>query len=227
MSDNNRKAGIISGKGYYIALILCAAAIGITGYMYTRNANPEQIILQESADHDVLAGNLPTEEVVEALATQPSTEDATVPSTKATEPPAKKTLKTTTPVPGSSIQEYSMEALSYNETTRDWRVHNGIDYAAEAGTQVCAAADGQVYTVYEDDSLGYTVVIRHAGGYTTCYSSLSQEICVQSGDTVTMGQTIGYVGSSALVETTMGSHLHFSVTYQDEPMNPADFLALG
>ena len=36
-----------------------------------------------------------------------------------------------------------------------------------------------------------------------------------------------YVGDTALVETTLGSHIHFSVTHQDEPMNPADFLALG
>ena len=119
-----------------------------------------------------------------------------------------------------------MEALSYNETTRDWRVHNGVDIAAETGTQVCAAADGEVYTVYEDDSMGYTVVIRHEGGYTTKYSSLSKDVAVQSGDTVTAGQAIGYVGDTALVESTLGSHVHFSVTCQDEPMNPADFLAL-
>ena len=90
-----------------------------------------------------------------------------------------------------------------------------------------AAADGTVYTTYEDDSMGFTVVIRHQGGYTTKYASLDQEIPVKAGDTVTMGQTIGYVGSSALVETTLGSHVHFSVTYQDAPMDPAEFLALG
>ena len=90
-----------------------------------------------------------------------------------------------------------------------------------------AAADGQVYTVYEDDTMGHTVIIRHEGGYTTCYSSLSQEIPVKPGDRVTMGQVIGYAGATALVETTLGSHVHFSVTYQNEPMDPAEFLALG
>jgi murein DD-endopeptidase MepM/ murein hydrolase activator NlpD len=120
-----------------------------------------------------------------------------------------------------------MEALSYNQTTRDWRVHNGVDIAAEAGIPVLAAAEGQVYTTYEDDSMGYTVVIRHQGGYTTKYSSLSENIPVKAGDTVTAGQTIGYVGDTALVENTLGHHVHFSVTYQDSPMDPADFLALG
>ena len=75
--------------------------------------------------------------------------------------------------------------------------------------------------------MGYTVVIRHDGGYLTRYASLSRDIPVKSGDTVSAGQVIGYVGDTALVETTLGSHIHFSVTHQDEPMNPADFLALG
>lgn len=78
---------------------------------------------------------------------------------------------------------------------------------ANAGTEVCAAADGEVYTVYEDDSMGYTVVIRHDGGYLTRYASLSQDIPVKSGDTVSAGQVIGYVGDTALVETTLGSHI--------------------
>ena len=131
------------------------------------------------------------------------------------------------PVSGEPMFGYSMEALSYNQTTRDWRVHNGIDLAADTGSAVCAAADGEVYTVFEDDSYGYTVVVRHADGYTTRYASLSDTIPVRPGDQVTMGQTIGYASDSAIVESTMGSHVHFSVTCYDEPMDPAAFIALG
>ena len=216
MSDN-KHAGR-GGKGYYIALILCAAAIGITSYVYYRNANrAEEVSIQESVGEDILVGTMEAEDVP-ALATQPQTQ-STTPATQGTTPAptAKKPFRTTSPVSGEEISAYSMEALSYNETTRDWRVHNGVDIAA----------DGEVYTVYEDDSMGYTVVIRHDGGYLTRYASLSQDIPVKSGDTVSAGQVIGYVGDTALVETTLGSHIHFSVTHQDEPMNPADFLALG
>ena len=120
-----------------------------------------------------------------------------------------------------------MEALSYNQTTRDWRVHNGIDLAAETGAEVAAAADGEVYAVFEDDSLGHTVVIRHADGYTTSYACLTENIAVKAGDRVTAGQTIGYAGESAVVETTLGSHVHFSVSRYEEPLDPAEFLSLG
>ena len=122
--------------------------------------------------------------------------------------------------------DYSMEALSYNETTRDWRVHNGMDIAADAGTEVVAAAAGEVYTVYEDDTMGTTVVIRHSGGYTTRYSSLSEDVRVSVGDKVTLGQVIGTVGSTALVETVIGPHVHFTVTYQDVLMDPVTFLSM-
>ena len=47
------------------------------------------------------------------------------------------------------------------------------------------------------------------------------------GETVELGEQIGEVGTSALAETALGPHVHFSVTYQDMSMNPEDFLSLG
>jgi len=234
MSDNKHTGRGAGGKGYYIALILCAAAIGITSYVYYANTRQDTQVLAQEAE-DIPVGTMALEaEDIPVLAPQPGTE-ATQPS--GTEPSAtkpsvitpkeNKMLKTQSPVSGEEIHGYSMEALSYNDTTRDWRVHNGVDIAAEEGTAVSAAADGTVYTIYEDDTLGHTVVIRHEGGYTTRYSSLSQDIPVRAGDQVAMGQTIGYAGSTAMVETAMGSHVHFSVTCKDIPMDPAEFLTLG
>ena len=213
MSDKKFRRS--AGKGYYIALILCAAAIGITSYVFNRN---EDTVLGPEA-------SAPAEQVdIPVLATQPNAQAAATEAPLTQEVPV---LKTTSPVVGQEVFGYSMEALSYNQTTRDWRTHNGVDIAAEAGTEVVAAADGEVYTTYEDDSLGYTVVIRHVGGYTTHYASLSEDILVKPGDKVVMGQVIGTVASTALVETVLGPHVHFSVTYQDLPMDPAEFLSLG
>ena len=223
MSDNKRAGYGKYGKGYYIALVLCAAAIGITSYVYYRSQGaqaPEPEVLEASAMPNQVEEDIPV------LATTPKQSQTAVPGTEATTPVASP-LKTTYPLEGQEVFGYSMEALSYNRTTRDWRTHDGVDIAAEAGTEVVAAADGQVYRVYEDETLGCTVVIRHAGGYTTCYSSLSQDLLVQEGDQVTMGQVIGTVGTTALVETVLGPHVHFSVTYQDTPMDPAEFFSLG
>ena len=200
-------------KGYYIALILCAVAIGISGYLYYRNANnetkdPGQSVLST----DPMPGNI---QVDATLPTAESTQN-TVPSGTAPTEPAKKPSKIRQPVSGETVASYAMDALSYNQTTRDWRTHNG--------SAVCAAADGTVYTVYEDESMGTTVVIRHDGGYTTTYSSLDKAVSVKVGDTVTAGQTIGKVGSSALLETAIGDHVHFSVSCNGQYVDPAAFL---
>ena len=226
MSDNKRKR---SGKGYYIALILCAAAIWITGYVFYRNENRVQEISLEETYEDVLVGTMETGDVA-VIATEPQLPSAVPSGNKETTVPApteKKVMKTVSPVSGEEIFGYSMEVLSYNQTTRDWRVHNGIDLAAEAGAQVVAAADGEVFSVTEDEALGYTVTIRHDEGYTTCYASLSEDVAVKAGDRVTAGQAIGCAADSAITESTLGSHVHFSVTRHDQPMDPAEFLALG
>ena len=228
MSENKHFGRGFAGKGYYIALILCAAAIGITGYVYYQNSNiPEEVIAEETLTDSVLVGTMATEADIPVLATQPKSESTPAPSSQPTKPPAKSTMQVTAPLAGETLTDYAMEVLSYNQTTRDWRVHNGVDIAAQEGTPVVAAAEGTVLSVHEDDTMGNTVVIRHQGGYTTHYACLGNDIPVLSGDKVSMGQTIGHVGSTALVETSLGSHLHFAVTYRDEPMDPAQFLALS
>ncbi len=213
---SRKNTGSFAGKGYYIALVLCAVAIGISGYLYYRNTQTNDPQLQEPNATVDGGSDLP------AIATQPDGSDVMTPTPDVTPKP----IKTGLPLSGETVSGYAMDVLSYNETTRDWRVHNGIDIAAEAGTTVCAAADGTVYTVFSDDSMGMTVVIRHAEGYTTTYSSLAPEVKVAAGDPVTLGQAIGTVANSALVETAIGDHLHFSVTQNDEPMDPTQFFAL-
>ena len=210
--------GSANGKGYYIALVLCAAAIGISGFLYYRNAEKAGGPVQADDTKPVYV--FPDNQ--EVVATGPGAEDVNQPEN--TSPVVKPPLQTVFPVEGQTVAEYAMDCLSYNQTTRDWRVHNGIDIAAEAGTKVCAAAEGEVYTVYEDETMGMTVVIRHEGGYTTKYASLAETVPVKPGDKVSLGQTIGTVGNTALMESAIGDHVHFSVTCDSKLMDPADFL---
>ena len=224
---SNNKFGRFGAKGYYIALILCAAAIGISGYVFYRNTYQNDPQLQDpSANVDVMD---PSGNNIPVVGTQPGGNDPVKdPSAPApTDTPVKQTLKTAAPLEGQIIAEYAMDCLAYNETTRDWRVHDGIDIAAEEGTTVRAAAAGTVYSTYTDDRLGTTVVIHHADGYITVYSSMSSELLVEPGDTVTLGQAIGTVGNTALMETAIGDHLHFSVTCNGESMDPEEFLNLN
>ena len=218
---SNKKFGSATGKGYYIALILCAVALGISGYLYYANQTDETPQLG-GQDIDVVATQ-PQQEDVPAGVTVPAP-DQQVQATEPAPTVVHKPIQTGSPLEGEVVAAYAMDALAYNPTTRDWRTHNGIDLAAEAGSPVHAAAEGTVYTVYEDETMGHTVVIRHQDGYVTCYSSLG-DVSVASGDQVTLGQKIGTVGNSALMESALGDHIHFSVTCNDKPVDPQTFLA--
>ena len=215
MSNSKKNfVGKFAGKGYYIALVLCAVAIGISGYLYYQNNNPS------------LENPEPTVDVMNPNASgDPAGTVATDPTKQPT--PTKKPFKTGRPVDGEIVMDYSMDCLCYNATTRDWRTHNGMDFAAEAGSVVGAAADGVVYTIYQDDTMGTTVVIRHDNGYVTTYASLDENVLVSVGESVQLGQAIGYVGCSALLETALGDHLHFSVSCDGVSIDPESFFNLG
>ena len=205
----SKQKKFFSGKGYYIALILGAIAIGVSGYLYY--ANQTQDVTASNQDPAALVGAVTPD-------SQPTGEN-TEPSNQQPQKPQKRVR----PVDGDTVVSHALDMLCYNQTTRDWRTHAGIDIAAQAGTQVVAAADGTVHAVYEDETMGLTLVLHHGDSYTTTYASL-EEVTVKAGDTVAAGQKIGTVGASALMEAAIGDHLHFAVTCQGKHMDPNTFL---
>ncbi len=99
-------------------------------------------------------------------------------------------------------------------------VHDGIDFMAEEGTSVLAAASGKVLTAEFDLQKGYYIVIAHEGGYTTLYAHL-KELKVSAGDMVNQGDEVGTVGKTG---QATGPHLHLQLLKDGQPVNPADYL---
>ena len=224
MQDDKKTNGIVRflrDKGYYLVLLLCAAAVGVSGYLLLsgRDKTPAQEVkASESGVHEQVDASQPR--TADVMATQPSGK------TEPTEPSqaSKSDLKVVAPVDGEPVNSFAADFLAYNTTTRDWRTHEGVDLAAAAGAPVKAAADGTVYTIYDDDSLGTTVVLRHENGYTTHYSNLAEEVSVKVGDKVKAGDELGKVGTTANIETASEPHLHFAVYRNNSPIDPTEFL---
>ncbi len=120
-------------------------------------------------------------------------------------------------------KEYSQIAV-YSETMDDWRAHTGTDYAADLGSEVVAAWDGQVTEVYKDKLWGHTIVIKHQGELESVYKNLSPEIFVEKGQLVEGGQAIGLVGKSADIESLESPHLHFELFYKGTVINPISYV---
>lgn len=89
--------------------------------------------------------------------------------------------------------------------------HSGVDFSAEAGSEVHAGADGTVVACGWGDAHGLVVIIYHENGYATHYYNLSG-IIVKEGDKVKEGDIIGYSGASGNATAPM---LHFGVSYYD------------
>lgn len=125
---------------------------------------------------------------------------------------------------GSVIASFSIEALSYDETMGDWRIHDGLDISAALGTQVLATASGSVSAVYQDDLMGTVVVVDHGNGLTSLYANLSEVPTVAVGDSVSTGSILGTVGDTAAAERGRDAHLHFAMYQNDLPIDPTDHL---
>ncbi|MEI6875593.1 MAG: M23 family metallopeptidase [Spirochaetota bacterium] len=95
-------------------------------------------------------------------------------------------------------------------------IHQGVDLAAPAGTEVYAAREGTVTYSGVDAVLGEHVIVAHKGGWSTVYGHLSQR-AVRLNDSVASGMIIGRVGSTGL---STGPHLHFEVRIRGEARDP-------
>lgn len=100
-------------------------------------------------------------------------------------------------------------------------MHEGIDFLAERGNAIYAAADGVVSFAGYHRQYGYMVDIDHGNDLVTRYAHCSK-LFVKEGDVVQRGVKIGLVGSTG---RTTGPHLHFEVRFKGVPQNPTRFLA--
>lgn len=99
-----------------------------------------------------------------------------------------------------------------------WRAHQGLDYSAASGTPVRTIGDGTVTVASRQGGYGNVVEVRHLNGFVTRYAHLSGfGPAIRAGTRVSIGQTIGYVGSTGL---STGPHLHFEVLVRGAHRDP-------
>ena len=100
------------------------------------------------------------------------------------------------------------------------KFHSGVDLAAPGGNPIFASRSGTVTIATYSDSAGYYVTVNHGDGFSTSYLHMTHYI-VSPGQYVAAGQVLGYVGSTGV---STGNHLHFSIYYNGNTQNPADYI---
>jgi murein DD-endopeptidase MepM/ murein hydrolase activator NlpD len=130
-------------------------------------------------------------------------------------------LPTTHPVNGT--WNASGYGWRLDPITGQTALHEGIDFIAESGTAVHAAASGVVAFAGFHATYGYLIEIDHGTGLLTRYAHCSK-LLVKQGEFVKRGATIAEVGSTG---RSTGSHLHFEVRRDGKALNPTRFLRAG
>lgn len=98
--------------------------------------------------------------------------------------------------------------------------HNGVDFAAPAGTAIYAAYDGVVVAATYSSTMGNYIMIDHGSGLYTIYMHASK-LLVNKDDVVVRGQNIAKVGSTG---RSTGNHLHFSVRKDGGYVSPWNYI---
>ena len=102
-------------------------------------------------------------------------------------------------------------------------LHTGIDFQAERGTPILAAAGGVVVAQEYHPEYGNMIEVDHGNDLITRYAHASRTL-VKKGDLIKQGQKIAEVGSTG---RSTGTHLHFEVLIQGVFQDPQKFLAAG
>jgi murein DD-endopeptidase MepM/ murein hydrolase activator NlpD len=102
-------------------------------------------------------------------------------------------------------------------------LHTGLDFQADPGTAILAAAGGVVVTQEMHPAYGNMVEIDHGNDLITRYAHASR-VWVKKGDLIKRGQKVADVGTTG---RSTGPHLHFEVLVQGVPQDPQKFLAAG
>jgi murein DD-endopeptidase MepM/ murein hydrolase activator NlpD len=236
MNENRKSFGaqleaFFEGKGFYIVLFLCAAVIGVSAWVLAMGTHVEQQFsdirsagVAVTAPERVEASTEPT--MAPVILSEPSAAPTIQNGEEAVSVWVEKTpeMLFVWPVVGDIVTPYAVDSLIYDRTMADWRTHGGIDISAPLGTHVLAAANGKVTSVEADPLYGTTVTIEHGDGVESIYANLSAQPTVYVGDSVSVGDVIGAVGSTAIGESALGTHLHFSMRAGGESADPLDYL---
>ena len=209
-------------KNFYYLLIggsLIVIATVIAVVLATRKNNLGQAgILPMLPDSTV-------ESVPESFESSPeeSTPEESVP-----DKPASTQIVFTMPVENSTVtKEFTSSTVVYNQTLGVYTGHMGVDFSAEAGSNVVAVYDGKIESITTSYLQGTTIVINHGNGLKSLYNSLDALETLEEGQSVSKGEVIGYVSDNNRQEYKDGPHLHFEVTKDGKWIDPDEYLMMA
>lgn len=123
-------------------------------------------------------------------------------------------------------KEYADDKLLFDNTTKFWCTHQGLDFACNEGQEVLAVFDGKITKIENSMMNGTVIYVEVSENLTVVYKGLSTDVFVKEGDSVKKGQKLGKV-TSMLSEKTDGVHLHLELVKDKALINPTEYFSIG
>lgn len=222
--QDGKEKTFLGGKGFYLALTLSLAAIGLAAWLGISSTLKE---LENDGENEILPPKVITEDEWQNSPTDnkqkdvPKENPAEKDGGKKPEEPADAELQGfILPLKGEVVNPYSGDKVVKSKTLDEWVMHTGVDLGAEVGTPVKAICKGTVVEVKNDDMWGTCVTVEHSNGITSHYMNLKSATNVKVNQAVKSGDVIGSVGETCKIEKAEKSHLHFGVKQNGEWIDP-------
>ena len=130
-------------------------------------------------------------------------------------------------LPVESVTVSNDYGFYHNQTVNFYYEHEGVDFVAVVGTEVRAAQDGVVESIYKDDILlGTEIVVNHGDGLKSVYRFVDEVEGLKVGDSVDRGEVIATVAEANGNEYKDGAHLHFEIHEKGVRIDPTKYLTL-
>lgn len=228
----------MKGKGFIAALALSVAAVGFSTY-YAYNSvmngfggeNSDELFIEVDKNQPGVPLNTTTTATTPPPRTEAATTTTVSSADSSTEPqtePANNFFAASSPrvwpADGEIINGYSDGELVKSETLNLWQTHDGVDIAAETGTEIKACGEGKVLNIWEDALWGVCVSIDHGDGNISSVYGLAADVSVSIGQEIAAGDIIGKAGNSAECECALPPHIHFEIKRDGSFINPASFV---
>ncbi|MEG2814073.1 MAG: M23 family metallopeptidase [Oscillospiraceae bacterium] len=230
------KSNFLSGKSFYIALSITLIVLGTIIFFGVKSSMDN---LKENNEQQIEQNNNVVPPVVdddwstlkEAPVAKPQTdvkknEEVSSKKVESTKPASNAPMINgfIYPVRGAIQNDYSGENLYKSKTLDEWVMHTGVDIASKVGTPVKASSNGKVISVWDDEQWGGCVKIQHANNIVSHYYNLKSGVNVSKNQEVKLGDVIGAVGTSAIIESAEEPHLHFAIQKDGNWVNPKNYL---
>lgn len=222
--------GFLKKRGIYVVALSLTGAAALAAVLAAKQSadpDPAQTADPASEVHTDIGDRLGQAQLPIITPTPTPTATPTPMPDLTPAPPTPKPTqrqKLSPPVRGEVIWGFAVNELIYSRTLDQWTTHTGVDVASPKGSEVRAVFAGTVTEIFTDDSLGVMVEIKGADGMTAAYGNLKADPPVKAGARVNSGDTIGYVGDTAISECGDKSHVHFELLKDDKYVDPQDYV---